>query len=58
MHAGGLERVNATGHRSTGVEAATSGDRWDSEKGSETDGNRFGEDHGCVRVGWGGRNDK
>ena len=56
MHAGGLGSVNVKGHRGAGVEAADSGVRWSSEKGSETDRDGFGEGNGCVRVGCGGRN--
>jgi len=52
VHADGLEGVNVKGHRSTGVEAANSGDRWSSEKGSEADGDGFGEGH--VASEWGG----
>lgn len=58
MHADGLKGVNVKEYRSTGVEAANSGDRWSNEKGSEADGDGFGKCYGCVRVGWGGRNGK
>ena len=58
LHAGGLEGVDVKEHRGAGVGAASSGNHRGNEKGSETDGDGFGEGHGCVRVGWGGRNDK